>query len=229
MPGRRARRPVRIGHHQHKIGRFEHRGEHLAAGDAVAAVDPPRPRLQRTLADQRGRDRLGEIAGDQLALLHDEIGDAPLGLGRDLGALQQRHDDRGVHVEGECRRRAALAQRLVGDRVVEKAGAAAAPFLADRRARETLPRATGRNSRSGGWRRDHARPTGSQNRRPAPGSAAAAAFAPRSAENPPIPPRMLAGDRISRAPARRPASRRAAAFGWSRSRRHSRCCRPRRH
>ena len=49
----------------------------------------------------------------------------------DLGALQHRHDDGGVHVERERGGRAALAQRLVGDRVVEEAGAGAAPLLAD--------------------------------------------------------------------------------------------------
>jgi hypothetical protein len=36
-----------------------------------------------------------------------------------------------MHVEGERCRRAALAQHFVGDRVIEKAGARAAPFLAD--------------------------------------------------------------------------------------------------
>src|SRR5437016_825513 len=65
-------------HYQHKIGRFEHRGEHLAASDAISAGDLPRPRFQRTLADQRRRDRLGEIAGDQLALLYDKLGDCRL-------------------------------------------------------------------------------------------------------------------------------------------------------
>jgi hypothetical protein len=52
-------------------------------------------------------DRLGKITGDQAAILHDHSGDAPLGLGRHRGACQQRHDDRGVHVKGERRRRAA--------------------------------------------------------------------------------------------------------------------------
>jgi hypothetical protein len=57
-------------------------------------------------------------------------------LGRNLGTLQQRHDDRGVHVEGERRRRAALAQRFISDRVVEKACAQTSPFLADRQRQE---------------------------------------------------------------------------------------------
>jgi hypothetical protein len=90
-----------------------------------------RARFQRTLADQRRRDRLGEIAGDQLALLYDKLGDVPLGLVRNLCTLQQRHDHRGVHVEGERRRRTPLAQHFVGYRVIEKAGPRAAPFLAD--------------------------------------------------------------------------------------------------
>src|SRR5580700_1951771 len=62
--GRRTRRLVRMSHHQHKIGRFEHRSEHLATGDSVPAIGPPRPRLQRPLAYQRSGDRLGEVAGD---------------------------------------------------------------------------------------------------------------------------------------------------------------------
>ena len=52
--------------------------------------------------------------------------------GSDLGALQHGHDDGGMHVERERGGGTALAQCLIGDRVVEEAGAAAAPFLADR-------------------------------------------------------------------------------------------------
>ena len=44
--GRRRRRILGIGEHHHVIGRFEHRGEHLAPGDAVAAGDAPRPCAQ---------------------------------------------------------------------------------------------------------------------------------------------------------------------------------------
>jgi hypothetical protein len=40
---RRACRPVRISHHQHKIGRLEHRGEHLATGNAIPAINPRGP------------------------------------------------------------------------------------------------------------------------------------------------------------------------------------------
>jgi hypothetical protein len=72
------------------------------------------------------------------AIVHDHLGDAPLGLGRHLDAFEQRHDYRGMHVEGERRRRAALAQRLVGDRVIEKAGAGATPFPRDGQRQETL-------------------------------------------------------------------------------------------
>jgi hypothetical protein len=36
-----------------------------------------------------------------------------------------------MHVEGERRRRAALTQHFVGDRVIEKACAQTSPFLAD--------------------------------------------------------------------------------------------------
>jgi len=46
---RRACRPVRISHHQHKIGLLEHRGEHLATGNAIPAINPRGPRLQRPL------------------------------------------------------------------------------------------------------------------------------------------------------------------------------------
>src|SRR4051794_40682453 len=41
-----------------------------------------------------------------------------------------------MHVEGKRRRRAALAQRFIGDRVVEKACAQTSPFLADRQRQE---------------------------------------------------------------------------------------------
>src|SRR5580704_16316550 len=79
-----------------------------------SAVDLPRPRFQRTLADQRRRDRLGEIAGDQLALLYDKLGDLPLGLVRNLGTLQQRHDDRGRDgsQKGGTRRHAPLLRGM---------------------------------------------------------------------------------------------------------------------
>ena len=106
--GRGARRVVGIGHDEHEIGGFEHRGKHLAARDAITAIGAPDAGFQRPLAKQRGRDRLGEIAGDQLSLAYDEIGKALFGFGRDLGAFEQRHDDRRVHIEGERRRRAAL-------------------------------------------------------------------------------------------------------------------------
>src|SRR5205085_5390480 len=62
--GRGARRLVRISHHQDKIVRFEHRSEHLTTGNSIPAIGPSCPRLQRSLADKRSGDRLGEIAGD---------------------------------------------------------------------------------------------------------------------------------------------------------------------
>jgi hypothetical protein len=43
-----------------------------------------------------------------------------------------------MHVEGKRRRRAALAQRLIGDRVVQKACTSAAPFRADRQREEAF-------------------------------------------------------------------------------------------
>jgi hypothetical protein len=71
--------------------------------------------------DQRRGNGLGEVAGDQLALAHDKLGNAPLGFGGNLRAFQQRHDDRGVHVEGKRCRRAPLGEHLIGERVIEKA------------------------------------------------------------------------------------------------------------
>src|SRR5215813_6442269 len=51
----------------------------------------------------------------------DKIGDVPLGLLRNLGTIQQGHYHRGMHVEGQSRRRATLAQRLVGQCVAQEA------------------------------------------------------------------------------------------------------------
>ena len=101
-------------------------------------VDAARARLQRPLPDQRRRDGFREIAGNQFRLAHNEIGDAVFGFGLNLGALEQWHDDRGVHVEGERRRRAALPQSLIGDRVIEKARTTTAPLLPDRQREKAL-------------------------------------------------------------------------------------------
>ena len=120
-----------VGSRKHEaiVGGLEHRGEHLAPRDLPSAVDSPDDRVEPPLAQQRGRGRLGVVAGDEVLAAHDEIGDVALGLRRDLGAVQQGHHDRGMHVEGQGRRRAALAERLVGERVAEEADAGAAEFL----------------------------------------------------------------------------------------------------
>ena len=129
---------VRIGHHHDVVGGLQHRGEHLASGDAVAAVHAPGPCAERTLADQRRGAGLGEVAPDQFVLPHDEVGNQLLCRAADFVALQHRHDDGGMHVERKCGGRAALAQRFVGDRVVQEAGTAAAPFLVDGKCKEAL-------------------------------------------------------------------------------------------
>ncbi len=50
-------------------------------------------------------------------------------VGRDLGALQGRHDDRGVHVECQCGRRAARAQGLESQRMAEQADPCPTPLF----------------------------------------------------------------------------------------------------
>jgi len=92
--------------------------------------------FQWPLADQRRGDRLGKVAGDQLALAHDKLSNALLGLGRNLNTFQERHHDRCMHVEGERRRRTSLGEHLIGERVIEKARAGPAPFPADRQSQE---------------------------------------------------------------------------------------------
>jgi hypothetical protein len=72
---------------------------------------------------------LGEIAADQLLLPYDEVDEALLCLGRHLGAFEDRHDHRGVHVEGERGRGAALRQGLERDRVAEQPDPCPAPRL----------------------------------------------------------------------------------------------------
>ena len=81
---------------------------------------------------------LGEIAADQLSLPHDQIGYARLDLLPDLGAFEDRHHDRGMHVEGERRRGTALRQRLERDRVPEQPDPGAAPFLRDIQRKQPL-------------------------------------------------------------------------------------------
>jgi len=70
--------------------------------------------------------------------VHDHLGDALLGLGRHFDAFEQRHDYRGVHVEGERRRWAAPAQGLIGDCVIEEVGAGATPFARDGQRQEAF-------------------------------------------------------------------------------------------
>ncbi len=63
----------------------------------------------------------------------------PLGIGCDLGAQHDRHHDRGMHVEGECRRRTAFGQGLEGEGMTEQADTRPAPFLRDVQLEEPFP------------------------------------------------------------------------------------------
>src|SRR5690349_10297282 len=68
----------------------------------------------------------------------DEFRDVALGLQCNLGTIQQGHYYGGMHVERQSRRRAALAQRLVGQRVTQKTDAGSAESLGDAQLQETL-------------------------------------------------------------------------------------------
>ena len=103
-----------IGQDRAIVGRLQHRGEHLAAVDDPAAIDPFRYRAQMAFTDQGGAGRLGEVAGNQGPVFDRQFGDEAAGVFGYVFALGQRADHGGVHVEGERRRRAAFRQRFVG-------------------------------------------------------------------------------------------------------------------
>jgi hypothetical protein len=60
-------------------------------------------------------------------LAHHQVRHALFGCIGNLGTFHQRHDNGGVHVERQRGGRAALAERFVGDCVVEETGTGAAP------------------------------------------------------------------------------------------------------
>src|SRR5262249_46513105 len=68
----------------------------------------------------------------------DKIGDVALGLQFDLGTNQQGHYYRRMHVEGQSCRRAALAQRLVGQRMAQEADAGSTEGFRDAQLQEAF-------------------------------------------------------------------------------------------
>ena len=69
---------------------------------------------------------------------YDKIGDVPLGGGGNLGRGEQRHDHRGMHIEGQRRRWTPLPERLESQRMAKKIDAAATQLLRDAQRQEAV-------------------------------------------------------------------------------------------